>query len=143
MWLTPSWFNCPTYWAFSGSSATFSLGEYLPLLSSPCQWHLHGQASPIFLLAHTYLYPSCFLLDLGPVPDTTDFILKTEAARSSKTLVYYCNTTWHHNPKDFNLNHNHSENLKSCNYKVFWVEDVGLTEENNLCSVYFYMWWTI
>jgi len=26
-----------------------------------------------------------------------------EAARSSKMLLSYCNTEWHHNSKDFNL----------------------------------------
>jgi hypothetical protein len=36
-----------------------------------------------------------------------------EAARSSKPLVFYRNTTWRHNPEDFNLNHHCYDNLKS------------------------------
>jgi len=28
------------------------------------------------------------------------FMLKMEAARSSETLILYCNTIWHHNPED-------------------------------------------
>jgi len=27
-----------------------------------------------------------------------------EAAKSSKTMVFYCITTWHHSPEDHNLN---------------------------------------
>jgi hypothetical protein len=32
-----------------------------------------------------------------------------EAARSSEILVSYCNTTWHHNPEDLNLNEESEE----------------------------------
>jgi len=31
------------------------------------------------------------------------FILKLEAIRSSKMLVSYCVTTWHHNAEDYNF----------------------------------------
>jgi len=47
-----------------------------------------------FLLDHTYLHLSCtLLLHLGPLPGTTHFILKMEAASSSETLVSYHNAT--------------------------------------------------
>jgi hypothetical protein len=32
------------------------------------------------------------------------FTLKMEAARFSKVLISYHNTTWYHNPENFNLN---------------------------------------
>jgi len=35
---------------------------------------------------------------------TIHFTLKMVAARSSKTLVSYCNTTWCQNPEDIDLN---------------------------------------
>jgi hypothetical protein len=44
------------------------------------------------------------LLHLGPLPGTTHFTLKMEAATSSETLVSYHSNTSHHNPEDLNLN---------------------------------------
>jgi hypothetical protein len=35
-----------------------------------------------------------------------------EAAMSSETMVSYCNTMWHHNAEDLNLNLHCGENLK-------------------------------
>jgi hypothetical protein len=40
--------------------------------------------------------------------------LEMEAARPSKTLVFYHLIIWHHNPEDLNLNLHHCKNLKSC-----------------------------
>jgi len=40
----------------------------------------------------------------GPCCLHLHFTLEMEKARSSKMLVVYHNTTWHHNPEDFNLN---------------------------------------
>jgi hypothetical protein len=34
-------------------------------------------------------------------------------ARSPKTLVSYCNTIWHHNPEDHDLNDMNEDNLNS------------------------------
>jgi len=66
---------------------------------------------------HWYHYPP-FLLPIGcqslpmlilhayicaPFPSTIHFTLKMEAARSSETLVSYCNTTQHHNPEDLDM----------------------------------------
>jgi len=44
---------------------------------------------------------------------------KMEAARSSKTLVSYCNTTQCHNPENCNLNIL-CENLRSLTIHVFY-----------------------
>jgi hypothetical protein len=44
------------------------------------------------------------------------FTLKMEAARSSEILASYCNTTWHHNPEDLDLNLHHFGNLKLAYY---------------------------
>jgi hypothetical protein len=43
------------------------------------------------------------------------YLLKLEAAWSSKTLVLYCNTMWHHNPEEIGLYLHHHEDLKSHN----------------------------
>jgi hypothetical protein len=42
-----------------------------------------------------------------------EWSLKTEAARSSKMLAFYSNTTLHYNPEDLDLNLHHYENLNS------------------------------
>jgi len=55
-------------------------------------------------------YTSC--LYLHPLPTAIHVTLKTEAARLSKTLVSYCNVTYHHNPEDLNMNLHCCENLK-------------------------------
>jgi hypothetical protein len=44
--------------------------------------------------------------------------LKMEAAKSFEMLVSYCNTTWHHNTEDIDLNLHHCRNLKSCAREV-------------------------
>jgi hypothetical protein len=68
-------------------------------------WPLYRQASPTFLLDRTYLYPTySLLLHMGPLPNTSHFILKMEAGRPFEMLVSCCNTIWCHNPEDFNLN---------------------------------------
>jgi hypothetical protein len=63
-----------------------------------------------FLLAASLPLPtSCWLLTLCPPPPlllfprAIYFNLKTEVARSSETLVSYCNTTWHHNANNLGL----------------------------------------
>jgi hypothetical protein len=52
-------------------------------------------------------------LYLCPIPGVIHFTLNMEAARFSKTLVSYHNTTWHHNSKDFDLNLHCCEYLRS------------------------------
>jgi hypothetical protein len=37
-----------------------------------------------------------------------------KAARPSKMMVLYCNATWHHNPKDLNLELNNLFSLLRC-----------------------------
>jgi hypothetical protein len=42
-----------------------------------------------------------------------------EAARSSEMLVSYHNTTWHHNPEEFDLNlHCHENNIHYINHSL-------------------------
>jgi hypothetical protein len=50
------------------------------------------------------------------------FTLKMEAARSSKTLVSYHNTTQHHNPEELILNVYCSENFKSRNQTITFLK---------------------
>jgi len=40
--------------------------------------------------------------------------LKMGAAWTSKMLVSYCRTTWHHNSEALNLKHHCYKNLKTC-----------------------------
>jgi hypothetical protein len=46
-----------------------------------------------------------------------------KAARSSKTLVYYCNIAWCQNPEDLNLNLHYYENLNLATFLVFYCRE--------------------
>jgi hypothetical protein len=40
--------------------------------------------------------------------------MKMKAVWTSEMLIPYHNTTWHHNPEDLDLKHNHCESFKTC-----------------------------
>jgi hypothetical protein len=47
--------------------------------------------------------------------------VKKEAAKFSRMVVSYCNTTWHHNPENLDLNIHCHTNLKSCNDIAYFL----------------------
>jgi hypothetical protein len=58
-------------------------------------------------------------------PSTFHFTLKMEAARSSKTLVSYHNTTRRHNSEDLDLNLHRREILKSRRKDLMFQENLS------------------
>jgi len=103
--LPESFLITPSYEQLSsGLPGLFFLWYCLKLLLCSIQWHFHGQASSILLLAGTYIYPSYSLpLHPGPLPVTVHFIQKMGAEMSSETLDTYSNSTRRHNTEDRDL----------------------------------------
>jgi len=89
------------------------------LLLSSCMSIIHFIPLPAWAgFSHFCIgsYLSLPLLLSAPISRSTSWhdtlTLKMEAARSSEDLVSYCNTIWHHNLEDLNLNHHHHENSR-------------------------------
>jgi len=67
--------------------------------SGPLMEQLH---SPSYWLTY-YLYSCSLFLQQSPLPGTMNLTLMMEVVWSSKTLVSFSNTTWHHNPEDLDV----------------------------------------
>jgi len=80
----------------------------ISLICATCPLHLVF----LYLITLNYVIFEAFTAVKIQVEVFCVVVLKMEAARSSETVVSYCNTTWRHNPKDLDFD------PKLCSYFV-------------------------